>query len=656
MTRALTVDGTAFTTVDFATASFVETAYKGESGMSGIDLDDTALLNPLTMKAVAFTESASVYGASVFRGYVGKRLIRRDEGRTTESDREWEVEILDGNTLLDDVVLTAATASRGQETDYARVVWAVGAAFAVTVGTTFVPNTNTVTVDLADYRGRKARDVLDECAEASGKNYFLFWYDTTASWELFYDLGAGTAWTSPLRLSSSPGDADNAVTFAPEFGESENGRELDPVRVYSGVRVEYDGGSIYVTNASTTSNYRRREQNIYYSVSSSAVATTLANQFLAAAAGEEDTIRCSVYLTAANINGIRHGQRIQVKFPHLGISSYTYYRVTRRTVRPLPIDSPHAQYALDLELANPKLTRFIDRIVRPGRGEPANPPTVATVVAGATCSGVPEPHTYTVTRTGLGVITDGPLSGIVAATAKFGSSVWYNSGWAAAGCPIGGGGWDGYWDTDLWFKFVGPADASNILGLLWTVDASAIAKLGVGSGFSVRITSSAPGSGTGIGGGQPITLGPESGSSTVYIPRNLVTWGADNWLNLHPDWQCARDAFFCNAAAYFGGPETDGRGNSGSIANLAVSVLCVAQFAAGTTGIAPGVAGYGAVDGLNRLFTLIGWTGAGPVGYTINGLEQPTGGLTLDGTAKTALTDAPPPLGSATLWTYPVSV
>jgi len=143
---------------------------------------------------------------------------------------------------------------------------------------------------------------------------------------------------------------------------------------------------------------------------------------------------------------------------------------------------------------------------------------------------------------------------------------------------------------------------------------------------------------------------------TVYIPRSLVAWGGENWLIYHPSWLCARDAFFCNAAAYFGNPHDDGRGNSGAYSDLGISVLCVAQFDTGTMGMATAIAGYGAVDGVNRLFTLIGWNGQGPVGYSINGLEHTTADLILDTGAKTALLPSPPPAGAIVLFSYPVVV
>jgi hypothetical protein len=270
----------------------------------------------------------------------------------------------------------------------------------------------------------------------------------------------------------------------------------------------------------------------------------------------------------------------------------------------------------------------------------------APVTAGASCSGTPEPH-FARRRDG-----EDSVSGIAAATSEFGSWVWFNSAYTTVGCLPGGGGWSGYNDEDLGFKFTAPADAVTNLGLLVTINASAISKTTYTGGWEIRLLQGAM---TKFGQGSPIAGGPESGSTTIYLPRSLVSWGGENWLIFHPRWLCARDAFFCNAAAYFGNPHDDGRGQSGAYSNLGISTVCVAQFASGVTGMAPGVAGYGAVDGLNRLFTLIGWTGAGPVNYSINGLEQPTGGLVLDGTAKTATLDAPPPSGSVTLFTYPVS-
>src|SRR3990170_6027575 len=176
--------------------------------------------------------------------------------------------------------------------------------------------------------------------------------------------------------------------------------------------------------------------------------------------------------------------------------------------------------------------------------------SIPAVITGATCSGTPEPH-YALRKArpyyDPSAYSDS-VSGIVAATHEFGSSVWYNQGWPVVGCPIGGGGWDGYADTDLGFKFTAPADNAAHLGLKVTINASAINKSTYTGGWEIRFLSGAM---TRFGKGGGIATGPESGSVTVYIPRNLVGWGGENWLIYHPSWLCARDAFFCNPAANF---------------------------------------------------------------------------------------------------------
>src|SRR5574337_1991398 len=81
---------------------------------------------------------------------------------------------------------------------------------------------------------------------------------------------------------------------------------------------------------------------------------------------------------------IRAGQRVSCRFSHIsGYTSFTYLRVTRRTVRALAQDV----YEMDLELSNPILTGFAGSltppIITPGTALP--PATTNTNVDGA-CS------------------------------------------------------------------------------------------------------------------------------------------------------------------------------------------------------------------------------------------------------------------------------
>jgi hypothetical protein len=343
-------DRTAVTRLDSLT--LVEAAYRGEVGIGGLRIDDaSANITISAMKSVTVTESAAS-PTRLFTGYTHKRTTRRGPNKVA-GQREWDVELLDVNILASDFVLSGSDANRGAETDYIRVSWLLTTVFNTIGGVTagVVPNSNTADMDAVDYRGRTPRDVLDECSEMSGKNWFIYHHSSGPL--LFYDMATGTNLSSTARISDVAADVDNSTVFAPQ-GEMEV--EKDPDDVFSTVRLKYKRGTVTVTNATTATNFRRREKSLTdLSVKTSAKATAKANRFLTASAAEKNRVsEVAVRLPMAKVNDIRAGQRIQIKLTRHGISSYTYYRILRRKVEPLPGSNgvSDVEYLVTLSLAD----------------------------------------------------------------------------------------------------------------------------------------------------------------------------------------------------------------------------------------------------------------------------------------------------------------
>lgn len=342
MARTLTINGTARTSVMRQTADnfgnpswvFQETAYRGEIGTGNFVLDDAGSAFTVPgMKSVTFDESSSGGDARVFTGYVDTRHILRGNSLVTGTDRQWSVDVEDVNVLLDDQILRQTdSANRPAETDYARVSWliATGAIAGASAGVT-VPSGSNVNMDAIDYRGQHARDVLNDCAQKSGKNFFLY---RTDDLYLFYALASGSTFTSTLQISDDSSDVDGSTTFAPVILGDSLVRSSE--RVFSGVRLRYKGGSVYVTNATTASSFRTREiAKTNMKIKTSTKATEQANKWLDQAASETDNLPdLEIIVPRANVNDIRAGQRMKVKLRHAGIGSLTYYRVRSRTITP----------------------------------------------------------------------------------------------------------------------------------------------------------------------------------------------------------------------------------------------------------------------------------------------------------------------------------
>ena len=634
MTRSILVNGSS-RPARLEGFNLVEAAHNGEVGQGGMDFDSEGASYDINAHWAVSVDETDAPGM-MFKGYAGDRDIKRGPF-ATDADRRFDLELVDLNVLLGDRVLGTGS-SRPAETDVERVLWLLSTAWCGgLVGN--VGEYEPVDLDAVNYVDRYARDVLTDAADTAGKLFFAY-VDPSGVNTLFYDYPDSTNYVSAARLSSVLSDVDGATTF--EARKPTLHRAMSGGRVYSGIRFRYTGGSIFVEDTDTATNYRQREIAIFDpSVTSLEVATVKANQFLENAKEEEETIECEVDLTSALVNDIRAGQRIEVKFPHLGIPDFDWRRVVRRSVAPRGAgdDVNYQDYRVTLELANPKHV--------PIEVEPPAPVCVSTSL-------------YTVANR---VDSEGDffqeLDSPTVIDPQFGSWVYYNIAYTVCGCPIGGGGWVGSYDVDVWFKFTAPADDPDYLGFTVTIDGTDVDPVGYTAGWSVRVYPSAPAAEL-FGYGTTIGAGPIGSSGTFFIPRSLINWGGDNSLICHPDWLCFHGAFTCNDTAYFGNPHDDGRLASGAYTNPPViSNLCVKIFdaaAAVEAGSVPGVPGFGAVDGVNRTFTLANWTGGGPVGVTINGLAQPSSSFVLDATALTATLDEAPPSGAIVLWTYPASV
>jgi hypothetical protein len=333
--RTVLINGTDYTeSIRLDSFSFTECANRGEVGTGGIDVHDaTSALEVPALKAVQFDEpQAGQSNKRVFTGFTHERTTERGIQRAA-GVREWGVELVDLNVLADDYVLTASdSADRGSESDYVRVTWLLTSVFGSTGSITagVVPNSNTVTMEAADYRGRKARDVLAECSEAAGKLWFI--YDYGAGRKLYYDLATGTSLSSSAKISDVDTDVNSTTVWAPSTVTVKR----SPDRIFSKVHLTYNEGTVTVSNATTATNYRTREVAVLdASITSSALATEKANALLDGAADEiVEVSGLSVVMPALYVNDIRPGQRVEIKLTRHGVSSYTWYRVIRRTVTP----------------------------------------------------------------------------------------------------------------------------------------------------------------------------------------------------------------------------------------------------------------------------------------------------------------------------------
>jgi hypothetical protein len=330
----ITVDGTDVTSlVRLDQITFEMKAYGGEVGAGRLVFDDTTgTATPASaMKEWVATESLAS-PTTIAGGYIAERDIFRGPLRASTM-RQFGPVLEDYNAALADRLLQGSNARRPEETDYQRITWLLGTgALGHLDGAGHVPNTDTVQMEPANYRGKYALDVLQECAEASNKNHFVYWKQGTG-WVLFYDKANATnsAFTSTLQISDLLSDIDNTTTF----GASDIDYQRDPVSIFSSMVVRWKSGWVRETDDATVDDFRRRD--IFRRRTrcrTASAARRWARKQLEKTDEETQRLSLTVTIPPDKLGNIRAGQRIQVKLRHVGITSYTYFRIVAVAISP----------------------------------------------------------------------------------------------------------------------------------------------------------------------------------------------------------------------------------------------------------------------------------------------------------------------------------
>ena len=339
--------------------SLASSAEEGSVAQSQIVIDDTA--NSLAIgglhRVYAYETRAPAHNQMVFNGYLQERRIGRDPAEGQDEDvevhgRRWDLTVADTNSLLSRRLITGADGNRGEETDVARIQWLLDSNDAYLSNpqdtwenpSPFIDTTSPVTMSASDLRGQTAFDVLNDCAQRSGKNWFAMYYEAndtvpptnTGSVALHYYKPESAYYTSTLRLSNVNGQADNVTTF---YVLPDAILTRSPARTYSGVYLQYDGGETYQQSTAVANLFQRRDAAVLtFGLLTAAEATALATRYLNDAASEDDRLtNCRFVVPAAYVNDLREGQRFEGWFDHLPDyeGGYHYWRCLRRTVTQL---------------------------------------------------------------------------------------------------------------------------------------------------------------------------------------------------------------------------------------------------------------------------------------------------------------------------------
>jgi hypothetical protein len=333
--------------------SVMANAEQGSVAMPSLAVDDPeGGINITGLKSIMLTETAESSNSQViFTGWTAAQEVTRgQDSHRTGAARLWTVTLADQNSLIGRRIMRGSDANRPAETDVARVQWLLTTTEfgSVVPSSRYVSTLYPVAMDAVDYRDQSNQQILDDCSQQSGKNYFVMYDEPIASYGLFYDFAGSSAYRSTIRLSNVLSDVDSSTTFA--VSETDTKLNRDPSRVYSGVVLPYVGGEVYVESTSIGLSYAFRDTMApSANVKTSAKATARANRYLGDAATEADVISTSFLVPLAKVNQLKEGMAVSCRFSHLpGYgTNFTWMRVLNRQV----VATSEEWYTVTVEMA-----------------------------------------------------------------------------------------------------------------------------------------------------------------------------------------------------------------------------------------------------------------------------------------------------------------
>ncbi len=327
-------------------------AEQGSVAMSQLEVDDPeGGINITGLRHIVLTESSeSSNQQRIGDFWTADRDIVRHESLRTGSARLWRVNMTDSNSIITRRIMRGSDANRPAETDVQRVQWLLGTSeFGGTITTSrYVSTRFPVAMDANDYRDQSNQQILDDCSQASGKNYFVFYDEPVAAFGLWYDFSGSSSYRSSIQLTNILGLVDNDISFGVVNESTKLNR--DPSRVYSGVVMPFVGGEVYVQNDTTSTEFFKRDTTSpQVNVHSTAKATARANRYLTDIRTEADVITTAFIAPLAKVNHLQVGQAVQCWFSHFPgyETGWNWMRVLTRTITA----TSEEYYTVEVELA-----------------------------------------------------------------------------------------------------------------------------------------------------------------------------------------------------------------------------------------------------------------------------------------------------------------
>jgi hypothetical protein len=334
------------------TLDVTQNAEEGSVALSTITIDDPDGDYEIKgFRRLRIVETAMASNSLMANLWIVDRKIVRGPYKT-QAGRQWVCSVADMNSVPEFRIFHGTTANRPAETDVARIQWLMTTSElgSRVTNSQYINTSGAVPMDAVDYRGQKPSDVINDCAQQSGKNYFTYTIEPTPYFlGLWYDFADSSAYTSDIRLTN-----DLADVVADPYGltyliADDTELERDPSRVYSGAFVQYDGGTVYREDLGISNEFTRRDAVVAAdNVKTYNKALARGDRYLSAFDTEEDRITTAIRLPAEKVNFVREGMRVRFRATHLpGYEGpYSWLRVLKRTIK----QDSEVEYLVTLEL------------------------------------------------------------------------------------------------------------------------------------------------------------------------------------------------------------------------------------------------------------------------------------------------------------------
>ena len=304
----------------------------------------------------------------IFGGFVGSVSFARYEG----SDRRMYgplarvvvVEIVDANTFLSRQIMKGSDTNRPIETDVERMEWLLGTdeASILTDVSTYVSTASPINMDKAPLRGTYFGQIVTDCGQASGKNFYA-WYRKVAgirTLTMWYGRDGLSGYESPFFITNDPADIDedlidNGTATVWKLSDDARMRRITE-RQYCGNYLTYEGGAVYRHNATThdlittvAQHHRDMASNVSLVKTKTKAQARADRQLLDV---QDPEIRITTTLTGVpqeRVTLAKAGMRLEVKGTHYGpdCDAWHYARIVSAQPRPF---GPGRTWDIDLEL------------------------------------------------------------------------------------------------------------------------------------------------------------------------------------------------------------------------------------------------------------------------------------------------------------------